>query len=154
MCEFWQKKIWLIVMAAVWVALAAGCEAEAQQAEVEDLGELYSLTLPAGDWQQQGPNIWALVQNDEVVTELRIWLVRLADCPRSEAVKQLQDEGYAELAEQPGFWQRAEEGLQSRARLLTEEQDCWLVCCCWPVAEAQWEESLTKALASFELVQE
>lgn len=37
MQEIWQKKLWLIVMAVVWAVLAAGCEGDAQQAQLADL---------------------------------------------------------------------------------------------------------------------
>ncbi len=154
MQEIWQKKLWLIVMAVVWAVLAAGCEGDAQQAQLADLTEFYNLSLPAGDWRQQGTNIWAPVREQEVLTDVRIWLVRLEDCTQEAAEKQLQDEGYAELSEKPGYWQKQADALQYQTRLVVEKQNCWLVCSCWPEEDNVWAEQLAAALASFELVQE
>lgn len=154
MQEIWQKKLWLIVMAVVWVVLAAGCQAEPPAQVADDLAGLYSIDLPAGDWRQQGTNIWAPVREQEVLTDVRIWLVRLVDCQQEAAERQLQEDGYAELSEKPGYWQKQADALQYQTRLVVEKQNCWLVCSCWPETDAEWEEPLTESLASFELVQE
>ena len=154
MQEIWQKKLWLIVMAVVWAVFAAGCEGDAQQAQLADLTEFYNLSLPAGDWRQQGTNIWAPVREQEVLTDVRIWLVRLVDCQQEAAERQLQEDGYAERSEQPGFWLRQADGQLDQARLVVEEKACWLIYCSWPETDAEWEEPLTESLASFELVQE
>lgn len=154
MQEIWQKKLWLIVMAVVWVVLAAGCQAEPPAQVADDLAGLYSIDLPAGDWQPQAANIWAPVQEQAVLTDVRIWLVRLEDCTQEAAEKQLQDEGYAELSEKPGYWQKQADALQYQTRLVVEKQNCWLVCSSWPEEDNVWAEQLAAALASFELVQE
>lgn len=154
MQEIWQKKLWLIVMAVVWVVLAAGCQAEPPAQVADDLAGLYSIDLPAGDWQPQAANIWAPVREQEVLTDVRIWLVRLVDCQQEAAERQLQEDGYAERSEQPGFWLRQADGQLDQARLVVEEKACWLIYCSWPESDAEWEEPLTESLASFELVQE
>ena len=154
MQEIWHRKVWLIVMAVVCLFVTAGCKEKAQAVDTEDLAELYSLSLPAGDWRQQGTNIWAPVREQEVLTDVRIWLVRLVDCQQEAAERQLQEDGYAERSEQPGFWLRQADGQLDQARLVVEEQVCWLIYCSWPETDAEWEEPLTESLASFELVQE